>query len=102
MQSVDRTHNLLQTKGEAATINDLLVPPPVVEQKLPGPPKGAEGGGRVERYAKRMYGSRGRGRGGASAESRNGNAIGNGNGKGNGNGSGPSGSNPPVDKLLDI
>lgn len=93
-QAVDRTHTLLQTKGEAAIINDLLIPPPAPEMKLPGPTRGPGSGDRVQRYAKRMYGSRGRGRGGSSSETRTGN--------GNGNGAGPSIPNAPVEKLLDL
>lgn len=101
IQSVDRTHALLQTKGEAATIADLLIPPPAPEMKAPGPPRGPGGGDRVQRYAKRMYGTRGRGKGGSSSEIRAGNGDLNGNVNGNGNG-GPSGKSAPVEKLLDL
>ena len=106
LKSVDRTYKLLQEAGEAATLNDLLIPPPAPVAKLPPPPKGPGAGDRVERYAKRMFGSRGRGKGGPSTETR---AE---SGARNGSGNGPSGSNGkgnetmaskrPVEKLLDI
>jgi hypothetical protein len=70
---VDRTHQLLQDAGEAATINELLIPPPAppIDPRLTRPPGGGGGrggGDRLQRYANRMYGSRGRGRGGGTTQ----------------------------------
>lgn len=91
---MDRTHQILENAGEAATIRDILIPlpAPVQQAAVAGPSRGSgTGGDRVARYAKRFAASRGSGRG-----------RGIGNGNGNGNGQGESSAGPAVEKLLDI
>jgi hypothetical protein len=91
---VDRTHQILETAGEAGTIRDILVPlpAPAVQPATAGPSRGGgPGGDRVARYAKRFA---------PSGPSERGRGVGNGNGNGGGNGQSSAG--PAVEKLLDL
>jgi hypothetical protein len=84
---VDRTHQILETAGEAGTIRDILVPLPTpTPQPAAGPLRGGgPGGDRVARYAKRFA---------PSGPSERGRGVGNGNGQ--------SSAGPAVEKLLDL
>ena len=98
-QAVDRANQIIETKGDSVTLDDLLVsppPPPTLPSKNKSRGRGAGGAGdRLGRYAQRMQGSRGTGSGGGTAQTNDAAA---------GLGAGAAEPKPftPTEKLVDI